>query len=60
MQTAPQARTNTRLAQYVDEGIALVASSGAANAWTYMAHKSVPPDVISRVLAYPTLRRTTQ
>ncbi|SFU78208.1 hypothetical protein [Pseudoduganella namucuonensis] len=50
-------RKNHVLAQEVETGIAINGQAGAANAWVYMAYKAVPKGVITRVLAFPDLRR---
>lgn len=50
-------RQNQVMAEDVDTALKIEQSSGAANAWVYMTHKSVPRGVIKRVLAFPQLRR---
>lgn len=50
-------RRNQAMARDVDTGIVIDHHLGAANAWAYMLHKAVPRGVITRVLAYPGLRR---
>lgn len=57
MHTQQPTRSNHLLALSVEEGISIHSRTGAANAWVFMLHKSVPPGVITRVLAYPELRR---
>jgi hypothetical protein len=57
MHTQQPTRSNLLLARCVDEGIAIDSKAGAANAWVFMLHKAVPAGVITRVLAYPDLRR---
>jgi hypothetical protein len=49
-------RQNHVMANDVDTALNIEKTSGAANAWVYMTHKSVPR-VIKRVLAFPKLRR---
>lgn len=50
-------RQNHAMAHDVDTALKIEQSSGAANAWVYMSHKSVPGGVIKRVLAFPDMRR---
>lgn len=50
-------RTDAAMARALNQGIAIDAAKGAANAWTYMKHFRVPQQVILRVLAEPALRR---
>ncbi len=50
-------RQNHVMADDVETALRIEQSSGAANAWVYMAHKAVPRGVIKRVLAFPKLRR---
>lgn len=57
MHTQQPTRSNHLLARCVEEGIAIDSKAGAANAWVFMLHKAVPAGVITRVLAYPELRR---
>lgn len=57
MHTQQPTRSNHLLARFVEEGLSIDSKAGAANAWVFMQHKAVPPGVITRVLAYPELRR---
>ncbi|MES2260535.1 MAG: hypothetical protein V4724_18590 [Pseudomonadota bacterium] len=50
-------RQDLAMARSVDEGIAIDRAAGAANAWVYMQHHAIPAGIITRVLAYPALRR---
>lgn len=50
-------RQNHAMAREVEIALKIERMNGAANAWAYMSHKAVPRGVITRVLAYPDLRR---
>lgn len=57
MQTQQPQRSNHMMASYVELGLSIHRNLGAANAWVFMRHNAVPTGVITRVLAYPALRR---
>jgi hypothetical protein len=57
MQTQQPQRSNHVMARCVDHGLSIHRNLGAANAWVFMRHNAVPAGVITRVLAYPELRR---
>lgn len=50
-------RTNAKMTDAVNQGIALDFTKGAATAWAYMKYCGVPQQVILRILAEPHLRR---
>lgn len=54
-----QDRTNTYMAQIVEQGLTRDLLHGSVVAWKFLASHNVPDDIILRVLTDPTMRRST-
>lgn len=52
-------RTNVELSAAIVEGLHIDSVKGSAAAWVYMRNRSVPMDIILRLLALPAMRRPT-
>jgi hypothetical protein len=54
-----QDRTNTNMAQIIEQGLTRDLLHGSVVAWKFLASHSVPDEIILRVLTEPAMRRGT-